>query len=153
MSVIECNRVRLCDYRTRLRLRLVDYATIWKIWLRLQLRLRSNCNRLQSRLQLRLRSNCNRLQSITITIVIDPNPGCHSFIHIRTVLSLHTSLAQSILMCILTQCSAQVFKRAGCHLERAHLARWTDRQKGTISTVNGRKRAQLARWTEQKGHY
>ena len=50
MSVIECNRVRLrlVDY---------DYATIWKIWLRLQ-----------------LRSNCNRLQSITITIVIDPNP-------------------------------------------------------------------------------
>ena len=50
------------------------------------------------------------------------------------------------------QCSAQVFKRAGCHLKRAHLARWTDRQKGTISAVNGRKRAQSARWTEQKGH-
>ena len=59
-SVIECNRVRLRNYRTRLRLVDYDYATTWKIWLRLQLR---------------LRSNCNRLQSITITIVIDPNPG------------------------------------------------------------------------------
>ena len=57
MSVIECNWVRLRDYRTRLRLVDYDYATIWKIWL-----------------QLRLRSNCNRLQSITITIVIDPKP-------------------------------------------------------------------------------
>ena len=52
-----------------------------------------------------------------------------------------------------SQCSAQVFKRAGCHLKRAHLARWTDRQKGTISAVNGRKRARSTRWTEQKGHY
>ena len=31
--------------------------------------------------------------------------------------------------------------------------RWTDRQNGTISAVNWRKRAQLARWTEEKGHY
>ena len=44
------------------------------------------------------------------------------------------------------QCSAQVFKRAGCHLKRAHLARWTDRQKDS-------QKAPLARWTEEKGHY
>ena len=43
------------------------------------------------------------------------------------------------------QCSAQVFKRAGCHLKRAHLARGTDRQKGTISAVNGGNGAQIAR--------
>ena len=57
-----------------------------------------------------------------------------------------------------TQCSAQVFKRAGCHLKRADLVRWTDHQrahlarwteeKGTISAVNGRKRALLTRWTD-----
>ena len=40
---------------------------------------------------------------------------------------------------LLKQCSAQVFKRAGCHLKRAHLVRWADRQKGTISAVNWRK--------------
>ncbi len=67
MSIIECNRVRLRDYRTRLRLVDYDYAIIWKIWLRLQ-----------------LRSNCNRLQSIMITIVIDPNPGDSQ----RTIVSM-----------------------------------------------------------------
>ena len=36
------------------------------------------------------------------------------------------------------QCSVLVFKRAGCHLKRAEL-----KKKGTISTVNGRKRALL----------
>ena len=46
------------------------------------------------------------------------------------------------------QCSAQVFKRAVCHLISeapwpSHLVRWTDR------TV---KRAQLPQWTEEKGH-
>ena len=49
-------------------------------------------------------------------------------------------------MGIIHQCSAQVFKRAWCHLKRAHLVRWTDRQKGTISAVNWRKRTQLAWW-------
>ena len=49
-----------------------------------------------------------------------------------------------------SQCSAQVFRRAECHLKRAHLARWTDRQKGTICAVNGRKRALLMRWTDNK---
>ena len=74
--LIECNRARLRDYRTRLRLVDYDYATIWKIWLRLQLRLRSNCNRLQS-----------------ITIVIDPNPAyrwedrffCSEYLRVDTV--------------------------------------------------------------------
>ena len=51
------------------------------------------------------------------------------------------------------QCSAQVFKRAGCHLKRAHLVWWTDHQKGTISAVNWRKRAHLVRRTEEKGNY
>ena len=36
-------------------------------------------------------------------------------------------------------CSAQVYKRAGCHLKRAHLVRWADGQKGTVSAVNWRK--------------
>ena len=32
-----------------------------------------------------------------------------------------------------SQCSADVFKRAGCHLKRAHLVRRTVSQKGTFS--------------------
>ena len=75
-------------------------------------------------------------------------------------------LSQRSLLLILSihwQCSAQVFKRAGCHLKRAHLARWTtikgaplarwtDHQKGKITAVNGIKRAQLVWWTEEKEH-
>ena len=39
------------------------------------------------------------------------------------------------------QCSVQVFKRAGCHLKRAHLVRCAACRKGTIIAVNWRKRA------------
>ena len=44
-------------------------------------------------------------------------------------------------------CSAQVFKRTGCHLKRAHLV-WLNgpvKRALVISALNGRKRAQLAR--------
>ena len=72
----------------------------------------------------------------------------------NTIMSRSTrTLSCLFKLALLLQCSAQVFKRAGCHSKRAHLVRWADRQKGTISMVNWRKRAQLARWTEEKGHY
>ena len=50
------------------------------------------------------------------------------------------------------QCSAQVFKRAGCHLKKGTLAQRTDRQKGTLARWTDRQKGTLARWTEEKGH-
>ena len=54
---------------------------------------------------------------------------------------------------VLSQCSAHVFKRAGCHLKRAHLARWTDCQKGTLARWTDCQKGTLAQWTDRlKSH-
>ena len=54
------------------------------------------------------------------------------------------------------QCSAQVFKRAGCHLKRAHLARWTDPKGRHFSFLKkagrhqkGAGRCALPKWPRQ----
>ena len=64
------------------------------------------------------------------------------------------------------QCSAQVFKRAGCHLKKGtfsavsgqskgHNYHGELKKKGIISTVNGRKRALLTKsvleWHNKRG--